>query len=141
MVVCFRNSQKLTQLPSIWFIINSKSILVIVSILSEKGYFYLFFIEFFIYISNVIPCPVFPSIKPLSRPHPPSSIRVSPTQPRTPSHLPALTFPHTGGWEWGGSSLGRTKGFPSLWCPTRPSSATYAAGVMGLSMCTLLMMV
>jgi len=39
----------------------------------------------------------------------------------THSHLPALTFPNTGA-----SSLDRTKDLSSHWCPTRPSSATYA---------------
>jgi len=41
----------------------------------------------------------------------------------------------------GGSSLGRTKSFSSHWCPTRSSFATFAAGAMGLSMCTLWMVV
>jgi len=52
-----------------------------------------------------------------------------------PSHspfLPPTTFPYTGR-----SSLGRTKGFSSHWCPTRPSSLTYAAGAMGQSMYSL----
>jgi len=34
-------------------------------------------------------------------------------------------------------SFGKTKGFSSHWCPTRPSSATYAAGAMNLSIYTL----
>jgi len=57
-----------------------------------------------------------------------------------PIHLPLPPYlptpPYTGGY-----SLGRTKGFSSHWCPTRPSSATYAAGAMGPSMCTLWMVV
>jgi len=54
--------------------------------------------------------------------------------PQSPTHscLPTLAFPYTGA-----SSLGRTKGFSSHWCPTKPSSATYAAGATGCSMCTL----
>jgi len=51
-----------------------------------------------------------------------------------PSCLPAMTFTYTGG-----SSLGRTKDFSSLWWSTRPSSSTYAAGVIGLSMCSFQM--
>jgi len=46
-----------------------------------------------------------------------------------PSCLPALVFPDTGVL-----SLGMAKGFSSYWCSIRPSSATYAAGAMGLSM-------
>jgi len=40
-----------------------------------------------------------------------------------------------------GGNLGRTKGFSSHWCTTRPSSATYAARALVLSMCTLWMVV
>jgi len=50
-----------------------------------------------------------------------------------PSYLSALTIPYTGRL-----SLRRTKDFYH-WCPTRPSSATYATGAMSLSMCTLWM--
>jgi hypothetical protein len=49
----------------------------------------------------------------------------------THSCLPTLAFPYTGA-----SSLHRTKGLSSQWWPKRPSSATYAAGAMGPSMCT-----
>jgi hypothetical protein len=45
--------------------------------------------------------------------------------------LQPLAFPYTGA-----SSLHRTKGLSSLWCTTRPSSATYVTGAMGHSMCT-----
>jgi len=93
--------------------------------------------DIFIYISNVIPFPCFLSINSLSHSPPSSSIRVFPL-PKHPLPPSPLTFPYTG---WGGSSLGRTKGFSSHWCPTRPASATYAAGAMGLSMCTLWMVV
>jgi hypothetical protein len=50
-----------------------------------------------------------------------------------PTHfcLPVLAFPYTGAL-----GLHRTEGLFSHWCPTRPSSATYLAGVMGPSMCT-----
>jgi hypothetical protein len=83
---------------------------------------------FFIYNSNVIHSPGFPSKKLLS--HSPS-----PCSPAH-SHFSILAFPYT----WA-SSLHRTKGLSSHWCPTRPSSATYAAGAMGPSMCTLWLMV
>jgi len=56
---------------------------------------------------------------------PSPSIRVFPFPKHSPPNIPL---------HWGVSSLGRTKGFSSHWCPTKPSSATYAAGAMGLSM-------
>ena len=59
--------------------------------------------------------------------------RYSLTYPPTLSCLPDLAFPYTVA-----SSLPRTKVLSSHRCPTRPSSATYVAGTMGLSMCTLL---
>jgi len=73
-------------------------------------YFLNYFIGFllFIYISNVIPLPDFPSSNPLSYPpFPHASTRVLP-YPLTPSHLIALAFPYAGA-----SSLHRTKGLPS----------------------------
>ena len=39
------------------------------------------------------------------------------------------------------SRLHRTKGLPSQWCQIRPFSATYAAGAMGPSICTVWLMV
>ena len=65
----------------------------------------------------------------LSHPHLPASMRMFP-HPPTQSHLPALAFPFSRA-----SSLHRTKGLSSHWCPTKPSSATYTAGDMGPSMC------
>ena len=63
-------------------------------------------------------------------PLPFASMRVLPH--RLPhSCLTTLASPCTGP-----SSLHRTKGLPSQGCQTRPSSATYVAGVMDLSMCT-----
>jgi hypothetical protein len=38
-------------------------------------------------------------------------------------------------------SLHKTKNLSSHWCLTRPSSATYAAGAMGPSVCTLWLVV
>jgi hypothetical protein len=38
-------------------------------------------------------------------------------------------------------SLRRTKGLFSHWCPTRPPYATYEAGAMNPSMCTLWLVV
>jgi hypothetical protein len=52
------------------------------------------------------------------------------------SCLPALAF-HCIGL----SNLHRTKGLFSHWCPTRPSSATYAAGAMGPFICIPWLMV
>lgn len=63
--------------------------------------------------------------KPPSHPPPPTSMRVFPhpsTQTFAP-HYPDIPL-HMG------LSLGRTKGSSPHWSPTRPSSATYAAGVM-----------
>jgi hypothetical protein len=59
-------------------------------------------------------------------------MRVYPHQTLTHSCLPDLTFPFTGA-----SDIHRTKGLSSHWCPTRLSSATYAARAMGPSQCTL----
>ena len=87
------------------------------------------FIIFFIYFSNVIPFPCFTLRKTLSPPPPPAY------QP-TYSHFPVLAFLYTGA-----SSLHRTKCLSPHWCLTRPSSATYAAGSMGHSMCTLWLVV
>jgi hypothetical protein len=52
------------------------------------------------------------------------------------SLLPALAFPYTGAL----NTL-RPKSYFSQWCPTRSSSATYAAGAMGPSMCILWLVV
>ena len=50
----------------------------------------------------------------------------------THSHVTALAFSYTRE-----SSLYWTKGFSFHWCPTRPSTATQAAGAIGPSMCSL----
>jgi hypothetical protein len=81
---------------------------------------------FFIYISNVIPFPRFPS-------------PTSPSFPCSPTHPLLLSgpgFPHTGAY-----SLHRTKGLSSHWCPTRPFSAAYATGAMSPNMCALWLVV
>jgi hypothetical protein len=91
--------------------------------------FYFLLDIFLIYISNVIPFPGFPTPNPYPFPF-------SPAHQPTHSQLPALAFPYTGA-----SNLHRTKGFSSLWCLTRPSSATDEAGTMGPSMCTLWLVV
>jgi hypothetical protein len=62
--------------------------------------------------------------------------RCSLTHPPTHSCLPALAFPYTGAL----NTL-RPKGLSSHWCPTRPSSAKYAVRDIGLSMCTLWLVV
>ena len=78
-------------------------------------------------------------VSPLETPYPilclPASMSDFP-DPCTHSHLPALAFPYIEAL-----SLHRTKGFSSHWCLTRPFSATYMAGAMGPSMCTLRLVV
>jgi hypothetical protein len=61
----------------------------------------------FIYISNVIPLPGFPSTKLLSHPLPSASIRMLP-HPPTHSQCTTLAFPYAGV-----SSLHQTKALPS----------------------------
>ena len=78
---------------------------------------------FYIYISNVIPFPDYPSKNPLSPP---------PAHQPTYSYFLVLAFPYTGAL-----SLLRTKGLSSHWCLTRPSSATNAARAMSPTMCFL----
>jgi len=68
-------------------------------------------------------------------PPPSTSVRMFPLSD-THSHLNTLAFPYTGE-----RSIHRTKGFSSYWCQTMPSSATYAAGAMHPSMCTLWLVV
>jgi len=60
----------------------------------------------------------------------PSSMKMFPFPNHLPSKVP-LKFTLNGD-----STLGRTKGFSFHWCLIRPSSATYAAGAMDLSMCS-----
>ena len=86
---------------------------------------------FFIYIPNIIPFPVIPSE---TLPYPfPSSPCYDEGAHHTPtdSHLPPISSPYTGA-----SSLYRTKGLSSHWCPTSTFSPTYSARAMGPSMCT-----
>ena len=83
----------------------------------------------YIYISNVILFPSFPSGN-LSQT--PSSCFYKDVHPPIHFHLPDLAFPYSGT-----STLPRTKGLSSHWCPTRPSSGTYVARVIGPFMCTL----
>jgi hypothetical protein len=88
-------------------------------------YFSLLLDIFFIYISNVNPFPGLPS----ENPYP-----IHSTSAHQPTHFcfSVLVFPYTGT-----SNALKPKGLSSHWCPTSPSSATYAAGAMGSSMCTL----
>ena len=83
----------------------------------------------FIYISNGIPFPCYPSKSPSY----PTSLPLL-TKPYL--HFPDLAFPYTVG-----SSLHRTNGLSSHWWLKRPASATYEAGGMGPSMCTLWLVV
>jgi hypothetical protein len=90
---------------------------------------------FFIYISNVIFFPGFPSATPLS--HPPSPCFYEGVPPPTyPLRPPCPGIP----LHWG-MGLYRTKGLSSYLCPTEPSTATYATGAMDPSMCTLWLVV
>jgi hypothetical protein len=76
---------------------------------------------------------------PLWKPPIPSPLLLwgcSPTHPPIYSHVPTLAFPYTGAL-----SYHRTKGLSSHWCPTRLSSATYAARAMCSSMYTLCLVV
>jgi len=82
-----------------------------------------------IYISNGIPFPDFPSRTSLS--HFPS--------PCSSSHPPTPTSPHWHSLLLGKSSLHRTKAFSES--QTMPSSATYVAGAVGLSVCTVWLVV
>jgi len=97
-------------------------------------FYFLFLLDIFIYLHfKCYPLPSFLSIIPF-----PYHLLYEGVPPPKPSPIPTspLTFPYTVG-----SSLGMTKSLSSHCCPTRPSSATYAAGAMGLSTCTLWMMV
>jgi hypothetical protein len=80
----------------------------------------------------LFPFPVSPSAIPLSHPPPTASMRVLPHPPLP--HCPGIPL------HWA-SSLHSTKDHSFHWCPTRPSSATYATGVTGASMCTLWLVV
>lgn len=64
-------------------------------------------------------------------PSPSPFCKVSPPVKPFPTHLPALTISY-----WRGPALAGLRDSSPLW-PTRPSSATCAAGAMWLSMCTL----
>jgi len=89
----------------------------------------------FIYISNFIPLPGFPSANPLS--HLPSPCfyegALSPTHPLL-SHSPSIPL------HWV-IKLPQDQGPPHIGCQIRPFSATYAAGAMSPSMRILLLMV
>jgi hypothetical protein len=74
------------------------------------------------YISNIIPFPCLPPRNLLSYPCFYEGVPTPPTH----SYLPALSFPYNGAL-----IIHRNKGLSSHWCPTRPFSATYAAGAMG----------
>ena len=91
---------------------------------------YFLLVILLIYISNVIPLPSFYSATPLQPPYPLPFRGFYEGAPHTPnSFLITLPFPYAGSLR-----LHRTKDLPSLW-QIRPSSATYAAGAIGPSMC------
>ena len=92
----------------------------------------LFYWIFYLFIFQMLILFWFPLWKP---PYPtlplPASMRVL-CHPPTYSCPPALAFPNTGEL-----SLHRTKGLSSHWCPTRPSSSTYATGAMDCALWNL----
>jgi hypothetical protein len=109
----------------------------------DKTIFFFFFYLldiFFIYISNVVPFPGSPLLAkpPIPLPPPPASVRVLPPTPASlPWHSPTLghrTFigPKTS------APIDDLEGYI---CGCYISSATYVAGAMGLSMCTLWLVV
>jgi hypothetical protein len=99
-------------------------------------FFFLFLIGYFIYFH--FKCYTFP----ISPPETPYLILLLPASmselPHPPTHssLSGPAFPYTGAL-----GLPSTKGLSSYWCLTRPSCATYKAGDMGPSMCTLWLVV
>jgi hypothetical protein len=107
-----------------------------ISLYWEHFYFYLLLmVILFIYNLNVITLPSFFSENPPSYHLTPASTWVLPLT-HAHSCLTVLAFPYAGA-----SNLNRNKSFPSLWCYIRPSSATYAAGAMGSSVCILWLVV
>jgi hypothetical protein len=94
--------------------------------------FNIFYLIFYLFTFQMLSPFRFQLHKP-SIPSPPlASTRVFPGLPKY-SCFTTLTFPYTEA----SSSLHRTKGLPSHQCSIRLSSATYVAGAMGPSMCTL----
>lgn len=93
-------------------------------------FFFLFLLDIFIYFSNAISIFSLPPMNALSQP---SILLWECSPPIHPSLPPCPDIPlHCV------SSLGRNKGFSFHWCP---SSTTCAAGAIGLSLCTLWMVV
>jgi hypothetical protein len=81
----------------------------------------------------LFPFPISPR-DPLFHPPPPAFYEGVP--PPTHSHLPTLASPTLGH-----QAFTEPRASPPNWCQTRPSSASYAAGAMGRSMCTLWLVV
>ena len=123
-----RYIQRSSKLPTTDFILNYFFFICKYETCRNRLLFPFLMHVLFIYISNVIPFPSFPSGKsPI-----PASMRVLPHLPAHPLPTPCPGIPlHRG------IQPSRTKSIYSHWCPTRQSSATYAAGAMGPSMCTL----
>ena len=97
--------------------------------------FYFSFIAYFVYL--YLKCYPLSGLSPDTLPHSLSPcLHEGAPHPPIHSHLPVLEFPYTGAL-----SLHRTKGLSSLLMLTKPSSATYAAGAMGPSMCPLWLVV
>ena len=99
-----------------------------------QPHFSLLLYIFFIYISNVIPFPSFPSRNCISHLLYPCFYEVSP-QPSTHPYTPGSLLWHS--YTLGASSLHRNKGLSSLWWPTKPFSGKYVAVVKSHSIWTL----
>jgi hypothetical protein len=107
-------------------------LIIVMANLLLKLFIYLFDILFIFQMLSLFP------VSPLDTPYPilpcPASMMMLLHTPH--SCLPALAFPYPGAL-----TLHRTKGLSFHFCLTRPPSATYAAGAMGPSMCTLRLVV
>jgi hypothetical protein len=83
------NTNKSTHTASLFYSVVSQNVFIVVCV-------YVCVLDIlFIYISNVIPFPGFPSATPHPIPPPPASMKVL-THPPTHSYLTALAFPSTG---------------------------------------------
>jgi len=116
------------------------NILISLSVKPSQRFRIIIFINHFIHLHfKIYP----PSQLPFHKPLIPSLLSPVPFASRrvllhllTHSHLTALASPYARA-----SSLHKTKGVPSHWCWTKPSSATYVSGAMGSSLYCLWLVV